>query len=98
MTAQEVFLKAQDFRWLDALAGELAEAGVDAVDGGAAGQELFETASRLLDPLPGLRCETEPDGAAMQDVFGVRQRQPIALEFEGVTVGGMRSHMGMPNV
>ena len=67
VTAEQVFLQGQHFVRLDALVGELAEAGVDAVDRVAAFEEIDDAAAGLLDALAGGRGQAEALDAAVQD-------------------------------
>src|SRR5262249_46728083 len=53
VAAEEVFLEGEHLVGGDALVGELAEAGVDAVDGGPGGEEVVQAAAGLLDALAG---------------------------------------------
>ena len=50
MAAEQVLLQGEHLVGVDALVGELAEAGVDAVDGGPVCQQPVEAAAGLLDP------------------------------------------------
>ena len=68
VAAQQVFLKGENFVRLDALVGQLAEAGVDAVDGGAGRHQRFEDAASLLDALAGGGGQGQALDGAAEDV------------------------------
>src|SRR5205823_3496363 len=79
----------------DALVGELAEAGVDAVDGGARGHQVFQAAAGALDALAGGRGEGEAFDLAAQDALGVVEGQAVAAEFEGGRGSSVKAHAGI---
>ena len=62
----------------DALVGELAEAGVDAVKGFAAFEELDDAAASLLDAATGGGGKAEALDAAVQNGVGVGEGQIVA--------------------
>jgi len=78
MAAQKVFLKVQDFLRLDPLTRQLAEAGVDAVDRAALGQQLLKATASRIDPLPRRQADTDASNPPGQDGLGLVNRQTVA--------------------
>src|SRR5262249_887576 len=71
----------------DALIGQFAEAGVDAVNGFAAAKQVFETAPRALDPF--LRRCAQPNLLHLtgEDALRIIESETRAIEFENYRHG-----------
>src|SRR5581483_272318 len=78
MAAEQVLLQREHLVRLDSLVGQLAEAGVDAVDGGSLGQQVRQAMPGLFDAAPGRRREAQLLDAAVQDRLSVGEDEVVA--------------------
>ena len=82
VTAEQVFLEGQDFCGIDALVGQLAEAGVDAIDRLPGIEQFQQAAACSFDSFAGGLPQSQTCNLAMQDVFCIIKSQAIAGEFQ----------------
>ncbi len=82
VAAKQVFLKGKHLVRLDALVGQLAEAGVDAVDGLTLGEQIIEAAASLFHPSACFLCESELLHLTGQDALGIGEGQVVAGQFQ----------------
>ena len=83
MAAQQVLLQGQDFVRLDALVGQFAEAGIDAIDRGPVASESFRQRRERSTLLAAADARLQAFDLAVQDALGVVQGQAVAGQFQG---------------
>ena len=84
VAAQAGFPEGQNVVGVDALIGQLAEAGVDAVDGGAAGHQFFEATAGCARRASCGRGQAELRDPAGEKGIGIVEGQAGAAEVQGI--------------
>ena len=95
VAAQEVFLQGQHLVRLDALTAQLAEAGVDAIEGFAAGEQIDQAGVGAVDAPAGGRRQGQLIDVGVEDAARIGQGQVLAVQFQDGRSAGDATHISI---